>query len=122
MKLFDNTLTLLQRALDVRLQRQNLLSSNAANIDTPGFKEKELDFDRAMQGVLAAGDADGRDVAVRAATHEVDGALAGLDENSVDLDRTMTAMAENGLQYGAATRAVGKKLAILKYVANDGIG
>lgn len=122
MKLFDNTLTVLERALDVRLERQNLLASNAANIDTPGFKEKELDFDRAMAGVLSAGDGDERQAALRAATHELEDAIAGLDGNGVDLDRTMTAMAENGLQYTAATRAVGKKLAILKYVANDGIG
>ena len=36
--------------------------------------------------------------------------------------QTMVAMAENGLQYGAAARAAGKKLAILRYVANDGNG
>jgi flagellar basal-body rod protein FlgB len=122
MKLFDDTLTVLQRALDVRLERQNLLASNAANIDTPGFKEKDIDFDKAMAGVLAADGAEARALAVRNATHEVEEAIAGLDGNSVDLDRTMTAMAENSLQYGAATRAVGKKLAILRYVASDGIG
>lgn len=122
MKLFDNTLTVLERALDVRLTQQNLLASNAANIDTPGYQEKALDFDRAMAGVLAADGAEGRSAALAQATHETEGAVAGLDENSVDLDRTMVAMAENSLQYGAATRAAGKKLAILKYVANDGIG
>lgn len=122
MKLFDNTLTVLERALDVRLERQNLLSSNAANIDTPDFQEKDLDFAKAMAGVLTADGSEAREAAVRAATHETEAAVAGIDGNSVDLDRTMTAMAENGLQYGAATRAVGKKLAILKYVANDGIG
>lgn len=118
MKLFDNTLTLLERALDVRLGRQNLLASNAANIDTPGFKEKDLDFKEAIAGALRGGG----DGAVKSATHEVEGAAAGLDGNSVDLDRTMVALAENGLQYGTAARAAGKKLAILKYVANDGVG
>jgi flagellar basal-body rod protein FlgB len=122
MKLFDKTLTVLERSLDVRLQRQNLLSSNAANLDTPDYKERDLDFGAAMAGVLAADGAEARDQAVQSATHEVDDSVAGLDGNTVDLDRTMTAMAENGLQYSAATRAVSKKLAILKYVANDGIG
>ena len=121
MKLFDNTLTLLERAMDVRLSRQSLLSSNAANIDTPGFKEKDLDFKEAIAGALRGG-GEGVEGAVKGATHEVEGAVAGLDGNSVDLDRTMVALAENGLQYGTAARAAGKKLAILKYVANDGIG
>jgi hypothetical protein len=34
----------------------------------------------------------------------------------------MVALAENGLQYGAVARTASKKLAILKYVANDGNG
>lgn len=114
MKLFDNALTLLSRAMDARLYRQNVLASNAANIDTPGFKEKDLDFDAAMRSSDAG-------EALKAHVTEVPG-LAGMDDNSVDLDRTMVAMAENGLQYGAAARAAGKKLAILKYVANDGVG
>jgi flagellar basal-body rod protein FlgB len=122
MKLFDNTLTVLERALDVRLTRQNLLASNAANIDTPDYREKDLDFDRAMAGVLAADGPEGRGTALAAATYENDDAVAGLDGNGVDLDRTMVAMAENGLQYSAVTRATGKKLAILKYVASDGVG
>ncbi|MEW6433341.1 MAG: flagellar basal body rod protein FlgB [Myxococcota bacterium] len=122
MRLFDNTLTVLERALDVRLERQNVLASNAANIDTPGFTEKDVDFDRAMQGALAADGGEARHAAVRAATREVEDAVAGLDGNGVDLDRTMSAMAENGLQYSAAARAVARKLALLKYVANDGIG
>lgn len=120
MKLFDNALTLLGRALDVRLERQNVLASNAANIDTPGFKHKDVDFVQAMRGAVSSEGA-GAQAAVASATHEIEGPLSGLDENSVDLDRTMVAMAENGLQYGAAARAVSKKLAILKYVAGDGM-
>ncbi len=48
------------------------------------------------------------------------GAAPGLDGNAVDLDRTTAAIAENALQYGAAAKAAGKKLAILRYVASDG--
>jgi flagellar basal-body rod protein FlgB len=47
---------------------------------------------------------------------------ASFDGNTVDLDRTMVAMAENALQYSAAARAAGKKLALLRYVASDGNG
>ncbi len=35
----------------------------------------------------------------------------GLDGNGVDLDKTMVEMARNSLLYGAAVKAVGKKLA-----------
>lgn len=121
MKLFDNALTVLERALDVRLYRQNVLASNAANIDTPGFEEKDVDFGQAMKGTLGE-PGEIRRSTMEAATEAVEGDPKSLDGNNVDLDRTMTALAENGLQYGTAARAAGKKLALLKYVASDGQG
>jgi len=48
MPLFDATLSVLERSLDVRLERQNLLASNLANADTPGYAAKDLDFTAAM--------------------------------------------------------------------------
>jgi len=65
----------------------------------------------------AGGSAAGPDAVVPLA-----GSSPGLDGNTVDLDRTMVAMSENALLYGAATKAVSKKLAILRYVASDGVG
>ncbi len=48
------------------------------------------------------------------------GGDAGIDGNAVDVDRALSAVAENAIQYNAAARAAGKKLAILRYVASDG--
>jgi flagellar basal-body rod protein FlgB len=52
---------------------------------------------------------------------EAQGVKPGFDGNGVDLDRTMASLAQNALQYGACARAAGKKLAILRYVASDGV-
>jgi flagellar basal-body rod protein FlgB len=133
-KLFDPTLGVLERSLDVRLARHEVLAGNLANADTPGFQPRDVDFGAAMARAAApaaapegagdiplsvAGTGGGRGATplVRA-----QGSAAGLDGNGVDVDRTLASVAENALQYGAATRAVGKKLAILRYVANDGQG
>ena len=48
MPLFDATLSILERSMDVRLERQNLLASNLANANTPGYQAKDLDFEGAM--------------------------------------------------------------------------
>lgn len=115
MKLFDDTLTQLSNALDVRLYKQNVLAGNLANVDTPGYQPADVDFGKAMEA------ADGkRDLSSAMVEGQSEG--AGLDGNGVDLDQTMVALAENGLQYGAVARTASKKLAILKYVANDGNG
>jgi flagellar basal-body rod protein FlgB len=48
-KLFDATLGTLERALDARLLRHNLLAGNLANSDTPGYVPRDLDFAAAMR-------------------------------------------------------------------------
>jgi flagellar basal-body rod protein FlgB len=147
-KIFDSTLGILERALDARLLRHNVLAGNLANADTPGFVPRDVDFAAAMrQGapepegappvptrsltLASAGHAvEGRagDIPLSAAAPgavgspvvAVQGAGAGLDGNAVDVDRALAAVAENAIQYGAAARAAQKKLAILRYAASDG--
>jgi len=151
MNVFDKTLATLERSLDARLLRQNVLAGNIANANTPGFTPKDVDFEAAMASaqrepgvsLAAPSSAEGSTSpgpialdAPRAAPRALDGgtsawsaplvhaagASPGLDGNAVDLDRTMVAMAQNALQYSANARAAGRKLAILRYVASDGAG
>jgi flagellar basal-body rod protein FlgB len=146
MKLFDSTLTRLEHSLDVRLARHNVLSGNVANVDTPGFSPKDIDFKAAMAAAAGgesassgAGSSEGSiGMAITDHAHMGGGGGSGslrdipltgmggespsLDGNKVDLDRTMVALAENGMQYGASARAAGRKLAILRYVVSDGQG
>jgi flagellar basal-body rod protein FlgB len=151
-RIFDQTFRTLERALDVRLARQGVLAGNLANVDTPGFTPRDLDFAAAMGATGAdspggaaspagPGSATGSgelplDLVGRpgpapgpvaglpggrppAAPNGASSA-AGLDGNGVDADRTLVALSENALQYGAAAKAIAKKLAILRYVASDG--
>ena len=146
MKIFDTTLGQLERSLDVRLLRHNLLAANLANADTPGFRPKDVDFTAAMASVsnrpevsstvqvlttapshiepgVPIGSASPQDAGLSPKdlpVVDVPSQNASLDGNTVDLDRTMVAMAENALQYSASARAAGRKLAILKYVVSDG--
>lgn len=130
MKLFDRTLSQLENALDVRMVRHNVLAGNLANADTPGYVARDVDFAAAMAAAEAsdaAAPAAPRHIplgtnaqAIEAATVRAEGAPAGMDGNAVDADRALVALAENGLQYGAAAKTAARKLAILRYVASDG--
>jgi flagellar basal-body rod protein FlgB len=140
MRVFDNTLSRLERSLDVRLVRENVLAANVANIDTPGFKPKDVDFTASMVAIEGAAHGEGgvtlpTPPTLGSGTSEASGLAArdlpivdvpaggaSFDGNTVDLDRTMVAMAENALQYAASAKAAGKKLAILRYVVSDGQG
>lgn len=110
MKVFDSTLSTLERALDGRLKRQNVLSNNLANVDTPQFKPMDVDVTKIVEGQASEDEA-----MMPAGT-----GTSQLDGNTVDVDKTLVSLAENALQYGAAAKAAGKKLSILRYVASDG--
>lgn len=141
MKLFDRTLDTLERALDARLLRHNVLAGNLANADTPGFVPRDVDFGAAMAQAGARTAPPGSPAMADAPTLPLEaaglgappmaspghpavvaaqGTTPGIDGNAVDVDRALAAIAENAIQYGAAARAAGKKLAILRYVASDG--
>ncbi len=141
MKLFDTTFTRLESALDVRLERQNVLNGNIANFDTPEYVPRELDFGKALHAAEMRSTSAGLPVPVASAeghlpvnsdapmgadpsafVHTADELRGGLDGNGVDIDKTMVELARNSLMYGAAAKAVGKKLAILRYVATEGNG
>jgi len=46
---FDETLGIHERALSLHMQRSEILASNLANEDTPGFKARDIDFAAEMQ-------------------------------------------------------------------------
>jgi flagellar basal-body rod protein FlgB len=45
----DDEVGLHSRALDLRMQRSEILAANLANEDTPGFKARDIDFSSEMQ-------------------------------------------------------------------------
>ena len=133
MKLFDRSLQMAERSLDVRLTKQNVLNGNLANADTPGYIARDVNFDSAMtivtdprtqmsatqDGHFNLGDEIEFDEILAEDTPTTG---SSLDGNTVDLDRTMAALSENATQYSVVTKALSKKLGILRYVASDGFG
>ena len=83
-------------ALALRSQRLEMLASNIANAATPGYKARDIDFDRALElaargnGVAAA--------ASEAAAYRVP-VTPSLDGNTVELSTEQTLFAENAVQY-----------------------
>lgn len=123
---------LMHRALDFHLERHSVISSNVANVDTPGFRPQELlradDGDGSSPRALATTDSahfkvSGGELAGLLTESTVDTTVgAGLDGNSVSLEREMSKLAANDLRYDGAVKIVNANLAMLRYAANDGSG
>lgn len=132
--LLDKTTLALQVASNMRQLRNNVITSNIANAETPGYSAKKLDFENALaravdleglnkQVNVEAGHfpvSTGSLSRVRADIYDNPDASINNDGNTVDLEREMSALAENSTMYKAAIQLMNKKLAALKYAVSDG--
>ena len=84
------------QALALRSQRLSMLASNIANAATPGFKARDIDFDRALD--LASRGRGIGEAADEAVAYRVP-VTPSLDGNTVELSTEQTLFAENAVQY-----------------------
>lgn len=132
--IFDNTIGALNTTLNLRQMNQNVISSNIANADTPGFKAKAMDFEYALRSALNIGDQlkmavpDGRHIApqeqdpINPHIFEDPNGVESLDGNTVERSVEMAKLAENQLLYDASVEMLKKKIGMLRYAINEGGG
>jgi flagellar basal-body rod protein FlgB len=97
----------LRGALDYHVTRHNVLSSNIANAETPGFHPAELLRERDDSGF---GPTEDRTTA------------PGANGNAVSLEHEMAKLAANDVRFEGAVKIVSQQLAMLRYASNDGSG
>lgn len=122
----------LASSLDFHSQRHNVIASNIANANTPGFRPQELlraEEPAAAPSTLPLARTEGAHLAsvnlpaIEGATLAPDRSNSGgLDENSVSLEREMSKLAANDLRFASGARMIQHKLGMLRYAANDGTG
>jgi flagellar basal-body rod protein FlgB len=104
MSMIDSPMTeALGRFLDVDVARYKLITSNLANIDTPGFRTRDLDFhaELARAGAHAAASQEGRltYAAYTPVARHVRGLLERPDGNDVNVDRESLLLADAQMKY-----------------------
>ena len=126
MELFDKTFRAIERSLDLRFKRHMVLSSNAANSETPSYKARELDFGGELERMLGQE----QQVLLRTNAHHMDlasaqsakvvsdnSAAVGADGNNVDIDLNMGKLSGNARAYNNAVDLLGVKLQMLRMAA-----
>lgn len=116
------------KALVLRAQRQQLIASNIANADTPGYVARDLNFKEAMGNAMASqsGLSLGLTPTRTQAGHIPLGTISNstlqlgsqgqlgyvaqsqpsLDNNTVDLDRERASFVDNSVRYEATLRFI----------------
>jgi flagellar basal-body rod protein FlgB len=111
MELFDTTQTGLERALSGAALRQEAIASNIANVNTPGYRRKDVDFETALRNAWGRPENVTR---VTPAVGEDASSVVRQDGSSVDIDVEAAAQAKNGLQYEAVAQVMKARTAIIR--------
>lgn len=124
-----SVLAALGRQMTIAVARQVVAAGNLANVDTPGYRAREIDFDRTLDNRLggslpmaATNPAHLTSGAVAAAATErdADGLAPRRDGNTVQLDRELLAMTEAGGDFAKAQTALSAKFRLVRYAINEG--
>ncbi len=128
----DATLSILEKALDMRMRAHEIHASNVANANVPGFKARKIEFEESLRGAAESLEIEGLPMRAREsrAAAEVQDVSANLvddplakasaDGNTVNMEREQTEIAKNTILYQGTTQIISKKLALQKYVLSEG--
>jgi flagellar basal-body rod protein FlgB len=92
-------LSTLESYLKLTTTRQQLISANMANIDTPGYKTHDVNFAGELQKAINTVSYTGEQMQMTPAVQQVSGLIERPDGNNVSLDREGLLLSETQLQH-----------------------
>ncbi|MCX4327927.1 MAG: flagellar basal body rod protein FlgB [Lachnospiraceae bacterium] len=118
-----NYINVLEKAADASWIRNAAISNNIANVDTPGYKRKDVDFEKYLQSAVAGGgslddEIAGVELETLAGTTYTDYGTVSyrLDGNNVDIDTENAELAKNQMKYYTMLDSVSQEFSRLKSV------
>jgi len=127
---FSKTFQALQHAIKISQQRHALISSNISNIDTPGHKAKDVDFQKSLARALEAGNEFnlartnpkhiGQEINTASGVEVFEEKQGWNGYNWINIDQEMTKLTQNNLIYRTSVETLLRKIALLKEVIREG--
>lgn len=107
----------LGRFLDVSVYRHSLIASNLANIDTPGYRTRDINFqaalERATEGPFSYAE-------FAPLARPVQGLVERPDGNNVSLERESLLLAQNQLRFNTGVQLIKVEFRRLSIAINEG--
>ena len=124
--LFDRAVQVMNKALNISSERNRLITSNIANADTVGYAPTDLDF---KQSLLQAMETPAENPLARTDDRHFSGNIENTSGDrvvrkssveTVDIDKEMTNLAENNIEYRTSSEMLIRKLNMIKYSITEG--
>jgi len=137
MPIFDATMEILQKSMDLRMVNNRVISSNIANVDTPGYQAQKLNFAASIQaeidkinaGELTPTSTEDLNAIARNILGIEDGVESiieptgstpiSLDGNNVDMEQELGALGENSMLYELTARLLSAKMRQIRTVLDN---
>ncbi|HZR84483.1 MAG TPA: flagellar basal body protein [Candidatus Binatia bacterium] len=117
MDIFGPVLRGLREALSLHEARHRVIAENLANVETPGYRARDIDFADALRRAFDEGEA-GDEVRIPEPTEDHN-ARVKADGNSVDVDLETARLADNAFRIVALSRIVARKYAGIKQMLTE---
>lgn len=101
----------IEHYMDLLSARQKLVASNIANVDTPGYKSKDIDFQFEFMSQVKNGSPN---------VVETPGLVVKNDGNNVNMDREARLLAENALRFNFASALMKTQMKIMADAIEEG--
>ena len=120
-----NYINVLDKAADAANSRNEIISNNIANVDTPNYKRKDVTFERYLeQALIGADPLDDRVAEINTHLSDFGGLVYTdhsvlsyrLDNNNVDIDTENAYLAENQIRYNTLVSQIGQEFSRYKTV------
>ena len=110
MTITTDRMALLSRLMDVSNTRQDVIAQNIANVNTPGFRTLEVNFEEALKSALGTNsNASLQDIPAEIVKGA--GGLERPDGNNVDIDLEISRMQKNAIYFKLYSQLVANELA-----------
>ena len=114
MALLDNELNLLSRLLDASEMRQKVIGHNIANVNTPGYRRLDVEFEAALAQEFSRSDPmSPLQQATPQVTHTA-GLESRADGNNVDVDMEIGQMNKNALLQQVYLQVMGSEMGMMR--------
>jgi flagellar basal-body rod protein FlgB len=114
-------INLIEKALNIRTSYHKVISGNIANVETPGYKEKDMDFGKEIGRAINSGTNNGimsSGIEVTEKT-ENDG-LSSIDGNTVNVEDQIVKLTENQVMYHSLIQVAAKRFSMMKFLISEG--
>lgn len=122
-----NNVNVLTKAADASWTRNDVISNNITNVDTPNFKRKDVQFESYLLAELEGANSGNLSKTVakmnlnglNATTYTDSSSLSyRLDGNNVDIDTENTELASNQIKYQALIGSISNEFSLIKMAMN----